>query len=72
MTIDSAVNVGRRSRPSSTRERISRAQAVWHDADPRTRVRVQVAALLGSVVIAYNYSLTTLIQNAGLTHRSPM
>jgi exosortase/archaeosortase family protein len=36
----------------------------WTFASPRTRTRVQVAVLLGSVVMAYNYSLSTLLQTA--------
>ncbi len=66
MTIDSSIDLVDRSRLDVPRKLIQRAQSIWHNADPRTRSRVQMAALLGSVVIAYNYSLTTLIQNAGL------
>ena len=36
----------------------------WTDASQTTRTRIQVAALLGSVGIAYNYSLSTLLQTA--------
>lgn len=36
----------------------------WTDASQTTRTRIQVAALLGSVLIAYSYSLTTLLQTA--------
>jgi len=42
------------------------AQSRWHHATPRTRTTVQMTVLLGVVVLAYNYSLSTLIQNAGL------
>src|ERR1700761_6669544 len=66
MTIDSSIDLGTRSRLAIPRQFVHRAQRIWHDAEPRTRSRVQMAALLGSVVIAYNYTLTTLIQNAGL------
>lgn len=38
----------------------------WSAATPRTRTRVQLAALLGSVVVAYNYSLITLLQTVSL------
>ncbi len=41
-------------------------QLRWSEASPRARTRVQLAALLGSVIAAYNYSLVTLFQNAGL------
>jgi exosortase/archaeosortase family protein len=44
----------------------SRAQALWAVALPKTRTSVQMAALLGVVVIAYSYSLTTLFQLADL------
>ena len=42
------------------------AQSRWHDATPRTRTTVQMIVLLGVILFAYNYSLSTLIQNAGL------
>ena len=41
-------------------------QRWWSDAPPRVRTIVQMTALLGAVVVAYNYSLTTLWQLAGL------
>ncbi|HUI04328.1 MAG TPA: archaeosortase/exosortase family protein, partial [Acidimicrobiales bacterium] len=42
------------------------AQHLWRSATPRARTTVQVSVLLVVVCIAYNYSLSTLIQNAGL------
>jgi exosortase/archaeosortase family protein len=42
------------------------AQERWHHASPRARTTVQMAVLLGVIVFAYNYSLSTLVQNAGL------
>ncbi len=42
------------------------AQDRWHRASPRARTTVQMTVLLGVVVFAYNYSLSTLVQNAGL------
>ncbi len=36
----------------------------WTDASQTTRTRVQVAVLLISVLVAYNYSLSTLLQTA--------
>src|SRR5579863_4634239 len=42
------------------------AQDRWHRASNRTRTTIQMAVLLGVVIVAYNYSLSTLIQNAGL------
>ena len=42
------------------------AHHLWRSASPRTRTTVQVSVLLLVVCIAYNYSLSTLIQNAGL------
>lgn len=36
----------------------------WTEASQTTRTRIQVAVLLGSVLIAYSYSLTTLLQTA--------
>ncbi len=43
-----------------------RARTVWSDATPRTRTAVQMGALIAVVVIAYSYSLITLLQLAGL------
>jgi exosortase/archaeosortase family protein len=42
------------------------AQTQWVNAIPRTRTSIQLAALLGVVIIAYSYSLTTLLQLADL------
>ena len=39
-------------------------QRRWTDASQRTRTRIQMAALVVSVLIAYNYSLSTLLQTA--------
>jgi exosortase/archaeosortase family protein len=41
-------------------------QTRWREASPTTRTRVQIGTLLGAVVIAYHYSLRTLIQNLNL------
>ncbi len=51
---------------SALRKRRLAAQARWNQASPRTRTTVQMLVLLGVVMFAYNYSLMTLIQNAGL------
>jgi exosortase/archaeosortase family protein len=37
----------------------------WSEATPRTRAMLQVSLLVVVVAIAYNYSLTTLLQSAG-------
>jgi len=42
------------------------AQQRWHEAPARVRATIQMAVLLVVVGVAYNYSLSTLIQNAGL------
>src|ERR1700693_4366232 len=52
--------------PASARKLRDQARLLWSDAQPRTRTTVQVGALLAVVVIAYSYSLTTLLQLAGL------
>jgi exosortase/archaeosortase family protein len=39
-------------------------QRRWTDASQTTRTRIQLAVLLVSVLMAYNYSLTTLLQTA--------
>src|SRR5271156_721515 len=41
-----------------------KARRRWTDASQVTRTRIQVAALIGSVLIAYSYSLSTLLQTA--------
>ena len=43
-----------------------KARLVWTDTDSRTRTAVQMIALLAVVIIAYSYSLTTLMQLANL------
>ena len=42
------------------------ARQLWSAAQPRTRTAVQMGALIAVVVIAYSYSLTTLVQLADL------
>ncbi len=42
------------------------AQSAWVNTLPRTRTTVKLAALFGIVIIAYSYSLTTLLQLADL------
>jgi exosortase/archaeosortase family protein len=42
------------------------AQAQWALAAPKTRTTIQMAAFIAIVVVAYNYSLVTLWQLAGL------
>ncbi len=58
------------ARPVGVRTALARtrasAQARWLDASPRTRTTIQMVVLIGVVVVAYNYSLTTLWQLAGL------
>ncbi len=39
---------------------------MWIEAQPRTRTTVQMGSLLAVVIIAYSYSLTTLLQLADL------
>jgi exosortase/archaeosortase family protein len=60
--------VGDMPRPalSALRRGQTRAQSLWVGALPRTRTSIQMAALLGVVIIAYSYSLTTLLQLADL------
>ncbi len=49
---------------SAIAERRIRWQQRWTGASQRTRTRIQVVVLLGSVLVAYNYSLNTLLQTA--------
>jgi exosortase/archaeosortase family protein len=44
--------------------RRERWQLRWTTASQQTRTRIQVAVLLGTVLVAYNYSLSTLLQTA--------
>lgn len=41
-----------------------RCQQRWTNATQVTRTRVQVGVLIGAVLVAYNYSLSTLLQTA--------
>jgi exosortase/archaeosortase family protein len=51
--------------PGSTlKNRRDKWQRRWTDASQTTRTQIQVLVLLGAVVIAYNYSLSTLLQTA--------
>src|ERR1700674_3679926 len=54
--------------PGSPRDALRARRESWHrrwtDASQKTRARIQVAALLVSVAVAYNYSLSTLLQTA--------
>src|SRR5215831_8492322 len=43
-----------------------RLRKQWQEADPRTRTRVQVGVFLGAVIVAYHYSLSTLLQTLNL------
>ena len=47
---------------ANAREWQEMLQARWTDATQTTRTWIQVAVLLGAVLIAYNYSLSTLFQ----------
>jgi exosortase/archaeosortase family protein len=52
------------SRLSSLRSRRQAWNRRWTEASQTTRTRVQLAVLLVSVLVAYNYSLSTLLQTA--------
>ncbi len=41
-------------------------RARWRTASPRTRTTIQLAVVIAVVAAAYNYSLVTLLQEAGL------
>lgn len=43
-----------------------RARKFWEEASPRKRMGIQVGVLLAAVLVAYNYSLLTLFQEADL------
>ena len=51
---------------STVRKWHDQATNLWENAESRTRTTVQMLALIGLVVIAYSYSLTTLWQLADL------
>jgi exosortase/archaeosortase family protein len=42
-----------------------RLQRWWSEISPRSRAAVQLGLLIVAVIVAYNYSLSTLLQNAG-------
>jgi exosortase/archaeosortase family protein len=48
------------------RQWLRHGQQRWQEAPPTVRVGVQLGVLLVAVVVAYNYSLITLMQNVGL------
>jgi exosortase/archaeosortase family protein len=58
--------LGTASWSSTARRWKNDAQRRWHEAPARARTTLQMAVLLIVVGVAYNYSLSTLIQNAGL------
>jgi exosortase/archaeosortase family protein len=51
---------------SALRKAQAHAQSLWVHTLPRTRTAVKLAAFFGVVIIAYSYSLTTLLQLADL------
>jgi exosortase/archaeosortase family protein len=51
---------------SELRKLRDQARLLWSDAQPMTRTAVQMGALIAVTVIAYSYSLTTLVQLADL------
>src|ERR1700722_2687688 len=51
---------------SATGKQRDQARVLWLEAQPRTRTAVQMGALVAVTVIAYSYSLTTLLQLADL------
>jgi exosortase/archaeosortase family protein len=53
-----------RSRLETVKEWRSRCNRLWTEASQRTRTRIQMGVLLAAVLVAYNYSLSTLIQTA--------
>jgi exosortase/archaeosortase family protein len=52
------------TRWSEVKQWQERAQVLWTDASQSTRTWVQVGVLIGAVIIAYSYSLSTLLQTA--------
>ena len=52
------------SRRSAIRSWRSALQQRWTNASQKTRTRIQVIALIATVLVAYNYSLSTLLQTA--------
>ena len=56
--------------PTRTRSWQEEWQRRWEQASPATRARVQVAVLVGSVMVAFHYSLVTLTQD--LTMDTPL
>ncbi len=48
----------------SLRARREHWRSRWSDAQPRTRTVIQLSVMFGAIVVAYSYSLLTLLQNA--------
>ncbi len=66
MTQAVELDTGRSSHLVALRQVIVQLHDRWAYAAPRTRAAVQVGALLTVTVVAYNYSLSTLLAVAGL------
>ena len=61
---DAMIAPGPANRRDLIRSRVTDLRQKWTDATPKTRSRVQIGALLISVLVAYNYSLRTLLETA--------
>jgi len=48
----------------SLRAQRDRWRLRWSEAQPRTRTAIQLSVMFGAVLVAYGYSLLTLLQNA--------
>lgn len=60
------MSIGSVSWPTTARNLWDEWHERWQSAQPATRIRVQIAVLAAAVVIAYHYSLSTLVQNLGM------
>lgn len=64
--VTSALAARPRQLTSELRRLRDQARILWSDAHPTTRTAIQVGVLVGVTVIAYSYSLITLVQLADL------
>ncbi len=60
------MSIGSVTWPTAARNLRSEFQQRWEGASQPTRTRIQMAVFAASVLIAYHYSLSTLLQNLGM------
>lgn len=65
--LNGTVSIGSVSWASTTKDLSRDARQRWQDAPPSTRFRVQIAVFGVCVLVAYHYSLSSLVRNLNLS-----